>query len=100
MFMIVSLLVLLGFAGLLILPAFRRRLAEELKALSDSLLLWFFRATSRFGRELTKDGVEEQRMWREQRLRNLRGLALRSQETIGRTRSAVGKNEEQSKDQR
>ena len=99
MFMIVSLLALLGFAGLLLLPAFRRRLAEELKALSDSLLLWFLRSTSRFGRELTKDGVEEQRMWREQRLRNLRGLALRSQEAISRQRSAISKNEGQSKNQ-
>jgi len=94
MLMIVFILLLLGFAGLFLLPSFRRRVSEELKTSSDRLLLWFLRATSRFGRELTKDGLEEQAIWRAQRLRNLRGLALRSREAIDRERSAISKNEE------
>jgi hypothetical protein len=99
MFMIVGLLVLLGLAGMLLLPPFRRRLVEELKALSDKLLLQLLLSSSRFGRELTKEGLDEQKMWRAQRLRNLRGLALRSQEAIRRRQSAIGKNEDQSKNQ-
>jgi hypothetical protein len=51
---------------------------EWLKEISDRLLLWFLRATSRFGKELTLDGKIEQAMWRDQRLRNLEGLATRS----------------------
>jgi len=97
--MLAGFLLLLGLAGMLFFPSFRRRVVEGLKALSDRLLLDLLRSTSRFGRELTKDGVEEQRMWREQRLRNLRGLALRSQEAISRQRSVISKNEEQSKNQ-
>ena len=92
--MIVFVLLLLGFAGLLFFPAFRRRLLEELKAFSDTLLLLFLRSTSEFGRELTKDGLDEQRLWREQRLRNLRGLALRSKEAFSSQRSAVSKEGE------
>jgi len=53
---------------------------EWLKDLSDRLIIWFLRVSSRFGKELTIDGKREQELWREQRLRNLRGLALRSQE--------------------
>lgn len=53
---------------------------EWLKDLSDRLIIWFLRASSGFGKELTIDGKREQESWREQRLRNLRGLALRSQE--------------------
>jgi hypothetical protein len=53
---------------------------EWLKNLSDRLIIWFLRVSSRFGKELTIDGKREQELWREQRLRNLRGLALRSQE--------------------
>ena len=37
----------------------------------------------RFGKELTADGRKEQALWREQRLRNLQGLALRSQQRFG-----------------
>jgi hypothetical protein len=55
-------------------------LLEELKELSDRLLLLFLQATSSFGRELTKDGETEQQLWREQRLRNIRGLALRARQ--------------------
>jgi hypothetical protein len=53
---------------------------EWLKNLSDRLIIWFLRVSSGFGKELTIDGKREQELWREQRLRNLRGLALRSQE--------------------
>jgi len=53
---------------------------EWLKDLSDRLIIWFLRVSSGFGRELTIDGKREQELWREQRRRNLRGLALRSQE--------------------
>jgi len=53
---------------------------EWTKDLSDRLLLWFLRATSRFGKELTSDGRAEQEMWREQRLRNLDALSIRSRE--------------------
>ena len=53
---------------------------EWLKDLSDKLIIWFLRASSRFGKELTLDGRREQELWREQRIRNLRGLALRSQQ--------------------
>jgi hypothetical protein len=53
---------------------------EWLKDLSDRLIIWFLRVSSGFGKELTTDGKREQELWREQRLRNLRGLALRSQE--------------------
>jgi hypothetical protein len=53
---------------------------EWLKDLSDRLIIWFLRASSGFSEELTIDGKREQESWREQRLRNLRGLGLRSQE--------------------
>jgi hypothetical protein len=53
---------------------------EWIKDLSDQLIIWFLRATSGFGKELTKDGRIEQTLWREQRLRNLQGLTLRSRE--------------------
>jgi hypothetical protein len=53
---------------------------EWLKNLSDRLIIWFLRVSSGFGKELTIDGKREQELWHEQRLRNLRGLALRSQE--------------------
>ena len=86
--------------GLLFLfPRIRERLVEEIKALSDVLVVGFLRSTSRFGDELTEEGKSEQYRWRGQRLRNLRGLALRSREAISRQRSAIGKNEEQNKNQ-
>ena len=55
---------------------------EWIKHLSDKLLIWFLRKTSGFGKELTRDGRTEQRLWREQRLRNLNGLAIRSRERL------------------
>jgi len=56
---------------------------EWLKELSDKLIIWLLRTTSGFGNELTGDGRKEQRHWRDQRLRNLHGLALRSREKFG-----------------
>lgn len=61
----------------------RDRLLEELKAFSDLLVLFLLRVTSQFGSELTEDGKEEQRLWREQQRRNLEGLALRSRQRQG-----------------
>ncbi len=56
---------------------------EWLKEFSDKLLLWLLRVTSRFEKELTVDGRAEQELWREQRLRNLEGLAIRSRQGLG-----------------
>jgi hypothetical protein len=50
------------------------------KTFTDRLLLWFLRATSGFGKELTVRGRAEQEMWRAQRRRNLKGLTLRSRQ--------------------
>ena len=80
MFSSVVVLLISGFAGLLFLPVFRRRSLEQLKSLSDALFLRLLRSTSGFGRELTEEGAAEQQIHREQRLRNLRGLALREKE--------------------
>ena len=55
---------------------------DWIKTLSDKLILWFFHATSGFGKELTREGRVEQKMWREQRLRNLKGLAIRSRQRL------------------
>ncbi|MFB3060869.1 MAG: hypothetical protein ACE10C_05795 [Candidatus Binatia bacterium] len=49
---------------------------ERIKAFSDTTLAFLLRSTSWFGRELTQEGRAEQDMWREQRLRNIRGLGL------------------------
>jgi hypothetical protein len=53
---------------------------EWLKNFSDKVILWFLAVTSGFEKELTDKGRFEQRRWREQRLRNLRGLAIRSRQ--------------------
>ncbi len=55
---------------------------EWLKDLSDKLVIWLLRSTSGFGKELTADGKVEQQQWREQRVRNLQGLRLRSRRRI------------------
>ena len=55
---------------------------ELIKYFSDKLILWFLHVTSRFGKELTRKGRLEQKMWREQRLRNLKGLAIRSRQRL------------------
>ncbi len=62
---------------------------EWLKELSDKLLLWLLRVTSRFEKELTVDGRAEQELWREQRLRNLEGLAIRSRHGLGEKTKAT-----------
>jgi hypothetical protein len=49
---------------------------EHFKSLTDAMLVLLLRSTSWFGYELTKDGKMEQAMWREQRLRSIRGLGL------------------------
>jgi hypothetical protein len=61
---------------------------EWIKDLSDKLVIWLLKASSGFGKELTADGKREQELWREQRLRNLRGLALRSRQRFERKDSA------------
>jgi hypothetical protein len=57
---------------------------EWFKDVTDKFLIWFLKSTSSFGRELTSVGREEQKSWREQRLRNLKGLSIRSKERYGR----------------
>ena len=57
---------------------------EWIKDISDKLVTWLLRASSGFGKELTADGKREQELWREQRLRNLRGLSLRSRQRFER----------------
>ncbi|HEX7226825.1 MAG TPA: hypothetical protein VF353_03540 [Candidatus Binatia bacterium] len=53
---------------------------EWIKELSDKFVIWLLRKTSSFGKELTGAGQAEQLLWREQRLRNLKGLAMRYQQ--------------------
>ena len=53
-------------------------LGEEVKAATERVLLYLLRSTSQFESELTNEGREEQRMWRDRRRRDLRGLVLRS----------------------
>jgi hypothetical protein len=60
---------------------------EWLKDLSDKFVIGLLRWSSGFGKELTADGRREQERWREQRLRNLRGLRLRSQERFRREKN-------------
>ncbi|HEY1374116.1 MAG TPA: hypothetical protein VGH50_16715 [Candidatus Binatia bacterium] len=86
--MILFLIILIAFAALLIVvPAWRERFVEGLKAFSDTAIVKFLRATSRFGAELTEEGRAEQVRWREQRMRNLRGLSLRARERSRRSRA-------------
>lgn len=78
-----KIIIFVAVASIAALFCFRRSrewLLEEVKALSDLLLLLLLDLTSQFGSELTRDGLAEQKMWREQRLRDLRGLALRSKQ--------------------
>jgi hypothetical protein len=56
---------------------------EWIKNLSDQFVIWFLRKTSGFGKELTRAGQAEQLMWRDQRLRNLKGLTMRSRQSLG-----------------
>lgn len=80
MLKLLFILALVGFSLLILSRRLRIWFMEEVKALSDRLLLLLLRATSRFGSELTEEGKTEQRLWRERRLRDLRGLALRSRQ--------------------
>jgi hypothetical protein len=82
-------LLFLIFIVLLFIRPFRERLEEELKDLSDRVLLRLLFFTSQFERELTRDGKEEQQLWRAQRLRNLRGLALRSRQRFEKSKPAA-----------
>ena len=56
---------------------------EWIKNVSDRFVIWILRKTSSFGEELTAAGHAEQLMWREQRLRNLKGLTMRSRQRWG-----------------
>ena len=62
---------------------------EWLKDLSDKLVIWLLRSSAGFGKELTSDGRKEQQQWREQRLRNLQGLAQRSRQRFGEKDKSV-----------
>jgi serine/threonine-protein kinase RIO1 len=77
-----GILLVLIVALIVIFPRSRAWLSEKIKTLSDSLIVNFLRGTSRFGSELTEERRAEQKLWREQRLRNLRGLALWAKEAI------------------
>ncbi len=55
---------------------------EWIKDLSDKLILWLLHVTAGFGKQLTPKGRREQQMWREQRLRNLKGLTIRSRQLL------------------
>lgn len=57
---------------------------EPVKAFSDRCVGLLLRAGSRFGVDLTPEGRNEQQLWRERRLRDLRGLALRSKRRLRR----------------
>lgn len=80
MLKIIILAAVAAIGALVALRRSREWLLEEVKALSDVLLLRVLRWTSRFGGELTPDGAAEQKMWRELRLRDLQGLAQRSKQ--------------------
>jgi hypothetical protein len=82
-------LLILIFVALLLIRRVREWVAEELKDLSDRILLRFLLLTSQFERELTRDGREEQKLWRAQRLRNLRGLSLRSRQRFEKSKPAA-----------
>jgi len=69
-----------GIAVLIGLRRSREWLLEEVKALTDLLLLRLLRWTAQFGSELTPDGAAEQEMWRDLRIRDLQGLAQRSKQ--------------------
>jgi len=60
---------------------------EWVRDLSDKMILWFLAVTSGFGKELTDEGRVEQRLWRQQRLRNLRGLDIRSRQRLDAKKS-------------
>lgn len=55
---------------------------EWIKDLSDKVILWLLHLTGGFGNQLTPKGRREQEIWRERRLRNLKGLAIRSRQRL------------------
>ena len=61
--------------------------SETIKSVTDSIVILLLRSTSRFENELTQEGREEQRMWRERRTRIIKGLALRAKRRQKRTAS-------------
>ena len=61
--------------------------SEAIKSVTDSMVILLLRSTSRFETELTQEGREEQRMWRERRTRIIKGLALRAKRRQKRTAS-------------
>ncbi len=79
---VLSLVIIL--VALLCFPRIRGWLLEHVKTFSDSLLIRFLLNTSHFGKQLTEEGIAEQRLWRKRRLRDLQGLALRSRERYKR----------------
>ncbi len=79
---VLSLVIIL--VALLWFPRTRGWLLEQVKTFSDSFLIRFFLITSQFGKQLTEEGKAEQKLWRERRLRDLQGLALRSRERYKR----------------
>jgi len=62
---------------------------EFLKHLSDKFLIWFLKSTSGFGRELTPAGRHEQNLWRERRLRDLKGLSIMSKQRYSKKADPV-----------
>ena len=80
----IVLLLVIILVALLWFPRTRGWLLEQVKTFSDSFLIRFFLITSQFGKQLTEEGKAEQRLWRERRLRDLQGLALRSRERYKR----------------
>ena len=92
--LVIILLAVMGMAALLFVRRVRESLLEQVKAASDSVVLFFLRSTSRFGRELTEDGKAEQGLWRQQRLRNIQGLALRSKQALTGQPSSLSKNKD------
>lgn len=53
---------------------------EWMRELTDKLILKFLHATSHFGKELSPKGRREQAHWRDQRLKNLQALSMRSKQ--------------------
>ncbi len=80
MLKIIVFLAVVVMVALLFVRRSREWLLEQVKVASDVAVLFLLRSTSQFGSELTEEGKAEQSLWREQRLRNLQGLTLRSKQ--------------------
>lgn len=90
MLKIIVFVVVVGMVILLAVRKSREWILERIKAASDVFVLIVLRSTSRFGSKLTEAGKAEQELWREQRLRLLRGLALKSKHASSGQQSAGG----------